>query len=180
MTQLARGSGEVVVQTEGLPPHDVSAEEAVIAALLLDSEAYQRIKDMLTEADFFREQHGWVWHAATDLFTRGEEITIPTITHELSRAGVLDRMGGEPALIEIAGRHFTSQGVEAHARMVLRDSTYRNLIQVAGAITRIAYEGSPDADRVVSAAVNMLTAVVQDYSARAANHRVSTVKGFRL
>ena len=38
----------------GLPPHDIAAEEAVIAALLLDEDAYPRVLPIIQPGDFFR------------------------------------------------------------------------------------------------------------------------------
>ena len=143
----------------GLPPHDVSAEEAVIAALLLDEDAFPRVLPILQPVDFFREQHGWCYEACLALSDRGEPITIPTLAHELDRAGRLDAVGGEPALVELAGRHFTATGVEAHARIVARDALYRRLIQAAGQIAQLAYEGGPDASRVLSAAEGLLLGI---------------------
>jgi replicative DNA helicase len=143
----------------GLPPHDVSAEEAVIAALLLDEDAFARVLPILQPADFFREQHAWCYEACQALSERGEPITIPTLAHELDRSGKLDAVGGEPALVEIAGRHFTATGVEAHARIVARDALYRRLISAAGQIAQLAYEGGPDASRVLSAAEGLLLGI---------------------
>ncbi len=143
----------------GLPPHDVSAEEAVIAALLLDEDAYARVLPILQPHDFFREQHAWAYEACMALAERGETITIPTLAHELDRAGHLDAMGGEPAIVEIAGRHFSATGVEAHARIVVRDALYRRLIQAAGQIAQLAYEGGPDASRVLGAAEGLLLGI---------------------
>ena len=58
----------------GLPPHDVSAEEAVIAALLLDEDAFPRVLPILQPVDFFREQHGWCYEACLALSDRGEAV----------------------------------------------------------------------------------------------------------
>ena len=143
----------------GLPPHDISAEEAVIAALLLDEDAFAHVIAILDPEDFFREQHQWCYEACAALTERNEPITIPTLAHELDRAGHLDALGGEPALVEIAGRHFTAQGVEANARIVARDSMYRRLIQAAGQMTALAYQGGPDASRVLSAAEELLLGI---------------------
>ena len=41
---------------ERLPPHDVEAEEAVIAAILVDPEAISRVSSILKAPDFFREK----------------------------------------------------------------------------------------------------------------------------
>jgi replicative DNA helicase len=145
--------------TTGLPPHDVSAEEAVIAALLLDEDAYPRVLPIVQPQDFFREQNGWIYEACLALAERGDAITLPTVAHELERQGRLDPAGGEPYLAEIAGKYFTAVGVEAHARIVARDSLYRRLIAAAGQIAQLAYEGGPDIGRVLSQAESLLLGI---------------------
>jgi len=143
----------------GLPPHDVSAEEAVIAALLLDDDSYARVLPIVQPEDFFREQNGWIYEACLSVAERGEEVTIPTVAHELDRAGHLDEAGGEPYLVEVTGKYFTAVGVETHARIVARDALYRRLIQAAGQIAALAYEGGPDVRHVLSQAETLLLAL---------------------
>ncbi|MGE3856417.1 MAG: replicative DNA helicase [Dehalococcoidia bacterium] len=143
----------------GLPPHDIAAEEAVIAALLLDEDAYPRVLPILQAGDFFREQNGWIYEACLALADRGDAVTIPTVAHELDRAGRLDAAGGEPYLAEIAGKYFTAVGVEAHARIVARDSLYRRLIAAASQIAQLAYEGGPDVIRVLTHAEELLLGI---------------------
>jgi len=143
----------------GLPPHDVSAEEAVIAALLLDDDSYARVLPIVQPEDFFREQNGWIYEACLSVAERGEEVTIPTVAHELDRAGHLDEAGGEPYLVEVTGKYFTAVGVETHARIVARDALYRRLIQAAGQIAGLAYEGGPDVKHVLSQAEGLLLAL---------------------
>ena len=143
----------------GLPPHDIAAEEAVLAALLLDDDAYPRVLPLLRPEDFFRDRNQWCYEACAALADRGEPLTHPTVAHELERAGRLDAAGGEPWLFDLTGRHFTAEGVEAHARIVARDALYRRLIDAAGRIARTAYEGGPDASRVVAQAEALLLGI---------------------
>ncbi|MEZ4504104.1 MAG: replicative DNA helicase [Dehalococcoidia bacterium] len=140
----------------GLPPHDVGAEEAVLASMLLDDEAYARVLPIVDPEDFFREQNRWCFEAALTVAERGESITIPTVAHELLVAGHLDAVGGEPFLVELASKYYTAVGVEAHARIVARDALYRRMIDAAGQIARIAYDGGPDASRVLAEAETLL------------------------
>ena len=143
----------------GLPPHDIAAEEAVIAALLLDEDAYPRVLPIIQPSDFFREQNGWIYEACLALSDRSEAVTVPTVAHELERAGRLDAAGWEPYLAEIAGKYFTAVGVEAHARLVARDSLYRRLIAAAAQIAQLAYEGGPDVQRVLLHAEELLLGI---------------------
>ena len=143
----------------GLPPHDIAAEEAVIAALLLDDDSYPRVLPIVQPEDFFREQNGWVYEACLALAERNEPITIPTVAHVLDRNTRLDAAGGEQYLAEIAGKYFTAVGVEAHARIVARDALYRRLIEVAGRIAQLAYQGGSDVGRVLSEAEGLLLGI---------------------
>ena len=131
----------------------------MLAALLLDEDAYPRVLPIVEPSDFFREQNGWIYEACLALADRAEVVTIPTVAHELDRAGRLDAAGGEPYLAEIAGKYFTAVGVEAHARIVARDSLYRRLIAAAGQISQIAYEGGPDVAAVLSTAEGLLLGI---------------------
>ncbi|MSP22677.1 MAG: replicative DNA helicase [Dehalococcoidia bacterium] len=140
----------------GLPPHDIGAEEAVLAALLLDDGAYAHVLALVQPEDFFREQNRWTYEAAQSVADRGESLTVATVAHELERAGRLDAAGGEAYLVELAGKYFTAVGAEAHARIVARDALYRRLIDAAGEIARVAYQGGPDAGAVLSAAESLL------------------------
>lgn len=154
-----------------LPPHDISAEEAVVAAMLLDEEAYSRVGATLEPQDFFREHNGWIFAAARALDVRRERITLQTLAHELDLMGKLDAAGGEPYLIDVAGRYFTAVGVEAHARIVARTAFYRRLIAAAQQITHVAYSAPPDEQRVASVVTEMLEGIVGGYSARLAGQR---------
>lgn len=139
----------------GLPPHDVSAEEAVLAALLLDDDAVHRVEG-LTPEEFFRDQNGWIFAACLEVARRGEEVTIPTVAHELDRAGRLDEAGGEPFLVEVAGKYFTAVGVETHARIVARDALYRRMITAASTIAGLAYKAPADPGMVLAEADQLL------------------------
>lgn len=149
----------------GLPPHDIAAEEAVVAALVLDDDAYDAVRTILQPRDFFREQNGWVYEACAALAERGESITIPSVCHELDRAKRLDAAGGEVYVAEIAGKYFTAVGVETHARIVARDALYRRTIQAAGQIAQMAYVGGPDAFAVLDHGVRQLDALRSGASA---------------
>ena len=135
---------------ERLPPHDVEAEEAVIAALLVDPEAISRVSPVLKAPDFFREKNAWIYEAASELWERDESINQITIGHELDRRERLEEIGGQSYLGDIIRQLPTSVGVEFYAQIVKRDSTYRGLINAATGILQLAYEAPADIESVFS------------------------------
>ena len=104
-----------------LPPNDIGAEEAILAALFLDQDSFAKTISIIEPDDFFNEKNKWIYEAELLVGERNEEITIPAVAHELERMGHLDTIGGERTLVDISNKFFTAVGVETHARIVARD-----------------------------------------------------------
>ena len=141
---------------EKLPPHDIEAEEAVVASLLVDHEAIFKVVPILQAQDFFREKNAWAFEACLSLWERRETINQVTVAHELARRERLEELGGVAYLSQLVADLPTPIGVEHYARIVKRDKIYRDLIRVVGDLSKMAYEGGPDLDGVLLKAENMV------------------------
>src|SRR3970040_430380 len=136
----------MVVETgraEKLPPHDIEAEEAIIASLLVDPEAIYRVAPTLKPEDFFREKNAWAFEACLALWERNESINQITVSHELARRGRLEEGGGAASLSRLVTETPPSVGVAPYAGLVQRDYSYRRLIRAAGQIAQMAYQAPP-------------------------------------
>ena len=142
--------------TERLPPHDIEAEEAVIASLLVDSEAIYKVAVILQPDDFFREKNAWAYEACFTLWERNETINEVTVGHELARRDRLEQIGGLAYLSRLVTELPTPIGVEHYAGIVKRDAVYRRLIEAASRITQMAYSGGPDLDGTLARAESLL------------------------
>ena len=141
---------------ERLPPHDIEAEEAVIASLLVDSEAIYKVAAILQPDDFFREKNAWAYEACFALWERNETINEVTVGHELARRDRLEQIGGLAYLSRLVTELPTPIGVEHYAGIVKRDAVYRRLIEAASRITQMAYSGGPDLDGTLARAESLL------------------------
>ena len=141
---------------EKLPPHDISAEEAVIASLLIDSEAITTIASFLTAEDFYREINRWCYEACLALYGRNEAINQITMADELTRQNRLEEIGGPAYLSHLVSIVPTSVHIQYYARIVHRMSTMRHLIDAAGQIATIGFEAGPDEDSALSKAEDIL------------------------
>jgi replicative DNA helicase len=117
------------------------AEEAVIAAVLLDDEAYALVAD-LEPGDFWNEEHQKIWGACQWLADREQLVTVITVAHELASRDELKEGLDEVLLQTIVGRWFTSVGIEAHARIVTADAERRRLTRLGAEIVREANRGN--------------------------------------
>ncbi len=141
---------------EKLPPHDIEAEEAVIGSLLIDGEVISRIATLTSVDDFYRERNRWCFDACYQLFDRNTGIDQVSVANELSRMEKLDAVGGLAYLSHLISVVPTSVHVEHYARIVRRMATMRRIIESAGDIASIGYEGGPDEDQALSRAEDIL------------------------
>jgi len=163
---------------EKLPPHDVEAEEAVIASLLVDPEAIFKVAPRLEADAFFREKNAWVYLACRALWDRSESINQITVAHELARRNQLEAVGGVSYLSQLVTELPTSVGVEHYAGIIQRDATYRRLISAAAQIAQIAYEGGPAIGEVLARAETLVSAVRQGENLRDFVHIRELLTGY--
>jgi len=117
------------------------AEEAVIAAVLLDDEAYALVAD-LQPGDFWNEEHQKIWGACQWLADREQLVTVITVAHELASRNELKEGLDEVLLQTIVGRWFTSVGIRAHADIIKADAERRRLTKLGAEIVREANQGN--------------------------------------
>src|SRR5688572_32613001 len=129
---------------EQLPPHDIQAEESVVASVMVDPEAMDKVAGILQARDFFREINAWTYEACRALWDRQQSINQVTVAHELERRGRLEDVGGLSFLSDLVLNLPTPIGVEHFAGIVKRDATYRSMISVSMNIAQIAYQDGPD------------------------------------
>jgi replicative DNA helicase len=165
-------------RAEKLPPHDIEAEEAVIASLLVDPEAIYKVAPTLHSDEFFREKNAWVYDACRALWDRSESINQITVAHELARRERLEDVGGASYLSKLVTELPTSVGVEHYAGLVIRDATYRRLISAAGQIAQMAYQGGADLPEVLTRAEMLLAAVRQAETLRDFVHIRELLTGY--
>lgn len=78
-----------------LPPQNIDAEQSLLGSLLIDKDAIVRVSEILNAYDFYKlEQHSPIYEAVQSLFDKREPIDLVTITEELKRKNVYDKIGG--------------------------------------------------------------------------------------
>jgi len=145
-TQQSRPTGSEGQRGEGrVPPQAVEVEMSVLGAMLLEKEAIARALDMLTEEAFYKEAHRLIFQGMIALFDRSEPVDLVTLTEELRRRGVLEKVGGSYYLTELTNRLTSAANIEYHAKIVLEKALMRQLIASSNEVSGRAYEDSEDA-----------------------------------
>ena len=85
------------------PPQSMETEQAVLGAILKDSEAITNVLDVFdTPLHFYHKRHQLVFQVMLDLFNRSEPTDITTVSEELIKNGALDQAGVRVYLVELA------------------------------------------------------------------------------
>ena len=123
-----------------VPPHSLEAEESVLGALLTDSDAFDRVADLVTADHFYVERHARIFTAMVMLSAEARPIDVITVSERLKQSGELARIGGTAVLIELAERVVTAANVEHYARIIHDKAILRRLIRTSTEILAGAYE----------------------------------------
>lgn len=127
---------------EKLPPHNIEAEEAVLASVLIDSSSLVDVGTLLSPQDFYREKNKWIFEAMLKLGSTCNQLTL---AHELEVTGKLEQVGGNIYLAQVVERCPSSAYAEAYAKIV-RDLGYcRRVINMGARMAAMGYEavGTP-------------------------------------
>ena len=127
------------VMAVSLPPHSVEAEQSVLGGLLLENSAYDRIADILTEEDFYRQEHRYVFRAIARLIELSRPADVVTVQEQLQQQDELSTVGGLPYLISLAQNTPSAANIRRYAEIVRERSVRRQLAKVG---TEIAESNS--------------------------------------
>ena len=143
------------------PPYSEDAEQAVIAAMLLDQNAILRAAEHLDDTMFYREAHRRIFRAMVALSERGEVVDPLTLAEELGRRGELEASGGKDYIGFLLDAVPTAANIEYHARIVRDKALLRRLIETSTTIISEAFEGKTAPDELLDEAENRIFQVSQ-------------------
>jgi replicative DNA helicase len=122
-----------------VPPQDLEAEQSVLGAMMLSSEAIRTIIPLCHEEDFYREANRKLYKAIIALDDRKEPVDMITLSNELKRSGDFDTIGGINTLTTLVDRVPTAANAEFYANIVKEKSAARKLISAATQVVADAY-----------------------------------------
>ena len=121
-------------------PHNLEAEKAVLGAVLIDNEQFNRAAELINSPDFYRHAHQQIFDKMVSLSDRDEVIDLVTLKEELNRAGNLNVVGGPAYIASLVDGVPKSTNVEYYAKIVKEKATLRSLIGSANKILTTAYQ----------------------------------------
>jgi replicative DNA helicase len=144
-----------------IPPHDLTAEESLLGAMMLEPEAIAAAASVLRAEDFYKPAHTHIFDAIHALYASGQPVDPVTVADELRRNGLLETVGGHQVLVDIMASTPATTNAGGYARIVEEHALLRRLIGVAGEVAEIGYSMPDDVDKALDRAESMVYEVNQ-------------------
>ena len=121
-----------------IPPHSQEAESSVLGGLLLDNNSWDKVADLLVEADFYRYEHRLVFASITSLVNTNRPADVITVFEQMQSQGKAEEIGGLAYLNSLAQYVPSSANIRRYAEIVRERSILRKLVSVSDEIATSA------------------------------------------
>lgn len=136
-------------------PSNLDAERAVLASVLIDSEAMVKVAPLLDPEDFYSPKHQSVWEAMKSLYIRREPIDIVTLGTVLEESQSVEPVF-VTSLLDVSAN---TGNVESYAKLIRGTRKLRSLIAASAEIAMQAY-AAKDAEEVEIVAKELILEAV--------------------
>ena len=130
---------------EKIIPQNISAEQNVLCAMLIDNKAVGTVSGILKPDDFYRQAHQVIYRAMLNLYGRSEPVDLVTVIEELRKMNKLQEVGDVSYITLLGEVAPTAANVKFHAQIVADKAMQRQLIESGTVIASLGYE-CPDGE----------------------------------
>jgi replicative DNA helicase len=160
-----------------LPPHSIEAEHSVLGGLLFGGEvAWDRVADVVSESDFYRDDHRRIFRHIALLAGAGKGVDVVTVFESIERSNEVDQTGGLGYLGEIANNTPSAANIRRHAEIVRDRAILRQLVGVGDQIANLAH-GQGDARKAIDEAQRLLIDIADIGSSRSEPTAIGALLG---
>jgi|YelNatPaOPRAMG01_1025707.scaffolds.fasta_scaffold01581_12 replicative DNA helicase len=139
-----------------VPPQNIEAEQSVLGGILIDSESINKVIDILSPEDFYRESHRKIYELMIELYEKSEAIDIITLSSLAKDRGLLEEVGGVTYLSSLVDMMPSAANIIQYAKIVREKAILRELINVANEIIEKSHEVDLDVEDYVDDAEKMI------------------------
>ena len=122
-----------------VPPHSLEAESCVLGGLLLDTSAWDRVSDVLSESDFYKFEHRLIYASIQTLIGGLRPADVITVYEALLAQGKADAVGGLGELNALAQYVPSAGNIRRYAEIVRERAILRKLVVASDEIAAEAF-----------------------------------------
>ncbi len=155
-------------------PHSLEAEQAVLGAMLIDSQCVGEVIGLVRPEDFYLQQNQEIYEAIYSMFNFSQVIDPVTVVDKLKENGHYDEQTTTKYIMQLMEITPTAANAKHYAAIVRDKALLRNLAQAAAEIGETVYAGVGTASEILEAAEKKIFALQKSHSADTLE-RLSTV-----
>jgi replicative DNA helicase len=149
-----------------IPPQNLEAEQATLGSALLQANAIVEVQRILSAPDFYRQAHGEIWLAISELASQNEPVDLMTLQDELRRRGWLEQVGGVDYLMALVDSVPTAANAAYYADRVKDAAIRRRLMALASEITVKASDEEHEIKQIIEHTIAQLLALTSGEEGR--------------
>ena len=133
-------------ETYRTAPHNIEAEQALLGAILVNNEAFDRVSDFLEPTHFFEPIHRNIYEVAAQLIRANKVATPVTIKTFLPSDLAIGDINLAQYLARLAAEATTIINASDYGRTIYELALRRSLIVIGEDMVNLAYEATADID----------------------------------
>ncbi len=142
-------------------PCALEAEQSVLGSILIDPNCFADLTEILRAEDFYLEEHGEIFYAMYDLFSKSREIDLVTLIDTLVSRGVYNEEESKKYIKIIAETVPSAANVLDYAQIVREKSLLRSLIGASDEIREMAFSAQGEVKDIIDSAEQKVFAIAQ-------------------
>ena len=142
-------------------PHSAEAEQAVLGALLIDSQYAPQVISQLRPEEFYTELNKGIYEVICSMFNFAKPIDAVTVLNEMKLQGSFDPQSSQAYLVELMSVTPSPTNVMQYVAIVKDRALLRGIAAVAQEITAAVAEGTGSSGDVLEAAEQKIYALRQ-------------------
>lgn len=139
-----------------LPPQATDIEKVVLGALMIDSDAFSVVSELLHPETFYEARHQKIYRAIQTLNIKEQPVDMMTVCEELKKEGTYEEVGAPTYIIDLTQLVASSANVEYHSRILAQKYIARQLISYASNVETKAFDEAQDIDELMQEAEGSL------------------------
>jgi len=144
-------------------PHNLEAERVLLGSVLLDNGAINVALELINKDDFFAEGHRITFEKMVAISEKNRTIDLVTLSEELSKEGLLERVGGVAYLAALTDGVpvGSAASVSEYTRIVKEKSVIRRLMNASYNVISRCMEGSEDPEALIDLAQSQIFEIAE-------------------
>lgn len=139
-----------------VPPQNIEAEESLLGGLLVDPESMNKVVDIITPEDFYKDIHSKIYELMLALYENNEPVDIITVTSLARDKGLMEKIGGITYLNNLVDLMPTAANITYYAKIIREKALLRNVMNVAAEIIEKGYEVDTNVEGFVDDAEKLI------------------------